>query len=152
MKLSSRIGIVAFTLGSCALAAFLRFQETDPTREPAPFELFDAIQTQLLALRSQRYQAAYLQASSRYMDSHGLDGFIETARGDNAAIRQALRWEFGFVADRGEETAVDVRFFLPSGQSLSATYTVVRENREWKIDHVWFAPPSQPRAVAGLRL
>ena len=152
MKLSTRIGIVAFTIGSCALAAYLRFQEMDVPTGPVSSELFDTVQNQIVALRAQHYQAAYQQASSQYMDSHGLDGFIETARSDNTAVRQALRWEFGFVSDNEEDTSVEVRFFLPGGESLSATYTVVRENREWKIDHVWFAPPSQPRAIAGLRL
>ncbi len=152
MRLWTRIGIVAFTLGSCAVAGFLRFQESSENKESVPFELFDTVQTQLLALRAQHYEQAYQQASSQFMDRNGLDRFIEIARGDSAAVRQASRWEFGMVQDTGIGSEVEVRFFLPSGEALAAVYTVIRENREWKIDHVAFAPLTQPRAVNGLRL
>lgn len=152
MKFSTRVGIVAFTFASCALAAYLRIQEVTAPMDPAPFELFDTIQIQIQAIRSQHYQEAYLQASSQYMDSHGLEGFIETARSDSAAVRQALRWEFGPVKESESETSVEVRFFLPGGDSLCATYSVVHENRQWKIDHISFGPTFQPRSIPGIRL
>jgi hypothetical protein len=152
MKLSTRIGIVAFTLGSCALAGYLRFQEVRTPREPAPLELFDTIQTQILAIRAQRYQDAYLKASSQYLDNHGLEGFIDTARGQCAILRQALRWEFGSVQEQEQATSVEVRFFLPGGNSVSATYSVIREDREWKIDHIGFEQPMHPRDLSGIRL
>lgn len=152
MKLSTRLGIVIFTLGSCALAAYLRFQEVRAPLDPAPYELFDTIQMQILALRAQHYQEAYLQASAQYMDTHGLDSFIETARGDCAVVRQALRWEFGPVKNDETATLVDVRFFMPGGDSLSATYSVVHENRQWKIDHIGFGTVLQSRALPGIRL
>ncbi|MEI6871984.1 MAG: hypothetical protein WCL08_06845, partial [Verrucomicrobiota bacterium] len=68
MRLRSRVGIVAFTIGSCVLAALVQKPEREALHDPSPIELYDAVQTQLLALRAQRYQEAYLQVSSRYMD------------------------------------------------------------------------------------
>jgi hypothetical protein len=152
MNLSTRIGIVVFTFASCALAAYLRIQEATAPKAPEPFELFETIQTQILAIRSQHYQEAYLQASSQYMDNHGLEGFIETARSDSAVVRQAMRWEFGTVQNHENETTVEVRFFLPGGDSLCATYSIVHENRQWKIDHIGFGPTFQPRSIPGIRL
>lgn len=136
MKLSTRIGIVAFTLGSCALAAYLQKPEREALRDPSPFELYDTVQIQVLALRGQRYQEAYLQVSSRYMDHNDLERFIEAARGDVPAVRLAVRWEFGALENNGIETEVPVRFFLQSGEVFEAAYTVIREDRKWKIDHV----------------
>jgi hypothetical protein len=152
MNLPTRVGIVAFTLGSCALAAYLRLQEVRSPFEPAPSELFETIHTQILAIRAQHYQEAYLKASSQYMDSHGLEGFLETARADCAVVRQALRWEFGPLRDDADATSVEVRFFMPGGDATTATYTVIHENRQWKIDHISFGQPVQPRALPGVRL
>ncbi len=152
MKLRTRIFIVGFTLGSCALAAFLQVRENADLAEPKPFELFDTIQTQLRAIRTQRYQQAYLQASSQYMDTTDLDRFIESARGTQSAIRQAVRWEFGILSVEGSTAEVPVRFFLHNGELLPATYRLVRENRSWKIDSVELGEAGQTRTVAGLRM
>lgn len=152
MKLGTRIFIVGFTLGSCALAAFLQLQENAGLSEPKPFELFDTIQTQLRAIRTQRYQQAYLQASSQYMDTTDLDRFIESARGTHSAIRQAVRWEFGILSLEGSTAEVPVQFFLHNGELLPATYRLVRENRTWKIDSVEMGDSEQTRTVAGLRM
>jgi hypothetical protein len=152
MKLRTRIFIVGFTLGSCALAAFLQVQDNAGLAEPKPFELFDTIQTQLRAIRTQRYQQAYLQASSQYMDTTDLDRFIESARGTQSAIRQAVRWEFGILSVEGNTAEVPVRFFLHNGELLPATYRLVRENRSWKIDSVELGEAVQTHSVAGLRM
>ena len=136
MKLTTRVSIVAFTLGSCALAAYLQKPEREALRDPSPFELYDTVQTQVLALRAQRYQEAYLQVSSRYMDRNNLERFIEAARGEVPAVRLAVRWEFGALENNGVETALPVRFFLQNGEVFEATYTFIREDRKWKIDHV----------------
>lgn len=152
MKLSTRIGIVGFTFGSCALAAWLQHSEMAAQRDPSPFELYDAVQTQLTAIRAQHFQEAYLQASSRYMDTTNLEHFIETARGANATVRQATRWEFGCLTQTSGQAEVPVCFFIPNGEALDATYTLIRENRTWKIDHVQFSAPKASRSLAGLRL
>lgn len=152
MRLSTRLGIVAFTFGSCALALYLRIEELNVQKSPVFFELFDTVQTQILAIRGQHYQEAYLQASAHYMDDHGLDKFIEAARSDSFLIRNALRWEFGPVTKGEEDTSVEVRFFLPGGDSACATYKVVYEDRLWKIDRVVFAPAVKARSVSGIRL
>jgi hypothetical protein len=152
MRLSTRITIVAFTLGSCFLAAFLRLQEASESSHSSPVELFETVQSQILALRSQHYQQAYQQASSQYMDRGGLEAYIEAARGDSSTVRQALRWEFGLVTEGEFETDIQVRFFMPDGQSLQAKYTLVRENSIWKIDRASFPPPTPPRSLKGIRL
>jgi len=136
MKLGTRIAIVAFTLGSCAVAAFLQKPEREALRDPSPVDLYDTIHTQVLALRAQRYQEAYLQVSSGYMDRNNLERFIESTRGDLPAVKQAVRWEFGALSQEGLETKVPVRFFLPNGDEFEALYSVIREDRRWKIDHV----------------
>lgn len=152
MKLSTRIGIVGFTLASCAFAGYIRYQEVAALNAPATKELFETVQAQITAVRSLHYDKAYLRASSRYNDNNGLERFLETTRGESSAIRQAVRWEFGMAENAGDETQLEVRFFMSGGDAFTAYYTVVRENREWKIDHVWFSTPTQPRAVGGLRL
>jgi hypothetical protein len=153
MRLSSRVGIVVFTLASCALATYLRIQEVSAEKQAAaPSELFDTIQTHLLALRAKRYKEAYLQASSRSADSGGIESFLETARSKSSIVRQALRWEFGMITEEDFQTDVDVRFFLPGGESQHCVFTVVRENRAWKIDGISFSSPTSPRSLTGLRL
>ena len=152
MKLSTRIGIVAFTLGSCVLAAYIQLQESSTAAKVAPSELFDTIQTHVLALRSQHYQQAYLQVSSQRMERGGIEDFIASARGEFPTLRQAVRWEFGMVTETEDGTQVEVRFFLPGGDSLSANYTVVQENRSWKIDGVSFSTQTHARSLTGLRL
>ena len=152
MKLGTRIFIVGFTLGSCALAAFLQFQENAGLADPKPSELFDTIQTHLRAIRTKRYQQAYLQASRQYTDTNDLDRFLESARGTHSAIQQAVRWEFGMLALEGDTAEVPVQFFLHSGELLPATYHLVRESRLWKIDSIEIRDVEPPRAVAGLRL
>lgn len=152
MKLGTRIFIVAFTLGSCALATFLQIQEGTILGEPKPFELFDTIQTQLRAIRTQRYQQAYLQASSQYMDTTDLERFMESVRGNHSAIREAVRWEFGILCLEGSTAEVPVRFFLQNGEVIQATYCLVREKRSWKIDRIEMGEAIQNRAIAGLRM
>jgi hypothetical protein len=152
MRLGTRIFIVGFTLGSCVLAAYLQFQENAELADSAPFELFDTVQTQLKAIRTQRYQQAYMQASSQYMDTTDLEQFIEATRGAHSAIRQAVRWEFGILSSDGNTAEVPVRFFLQNGELLPATYRLVREKRSWKIDSAELGEPTQTRSTAGLRL
>lgn len=152
MKLGTRIFIVGFTLGSCALAAFLQMQEGAAAVEPKPFELFDTIQTQLRAIRTQRYQQAYLQASSQYMDTTDLERFMESARGGHSTIREAVRWEFGILSQENGVAAVPVRFFLQNGEAIQASYRLVREKRSWKIDSIEMGEPVQNRTVAGQRM
>jgi hypothetical protein len=153
MKLSTRLGIVAFTLSACVLSAIVQFQERATEREPVPSELFDVVQAGILALRAQHYQQAYLQASSQYQERLNLDHFIEMARADCVAIRQAVRWEFGMPNSEGTSVEVPVNFFLQPGEVLNATFSLVRENRAWKIERVHIPlHTSPPRAVAGIRL
>ncbi len=152
MKLSTRIGIVAFTLGSCVLAAVLQIREASHDSPPASFELFETVQTHLLALRAQHYQQAYLQVSGQSTEHGSLEAFVESARGSFPAVRQALRWEFGMVTDTEAGSDLEVRFFLPGGNSLLGVFSVVRENRAWKIDHFRHTTPTEARSLTGLRL
>jgi hypothetical protein len=152
MRLRTRISIVGFTLGSCALAALIQFQDNAAFREPEPSELFDTVQSQLRAIRTQHYQQAYLQASSQFIDANDLDRFIESTRASHSAIRQAVRWEFGMISVDEGTADVPVNFFLQNGEFLPATYRLVRENRAWKIDSVNWEDASQARAVPGLRM
>lgn len=152
MRLRTRIFIVGFTLASCALAALLQFQDAEAFRQPEPSELLDAVQAQLRAIRTQRYQQAYLQASSQYIDTNDLDRFIESTRASHSAIRQAVRWEFGVPTVQEGTADVPVNFFLQSGEFLPATYRLVREKRAWKIDSVAWEEISQARSLPGLRI
>lgn len=153
MKLGTRLSIVAFTLGACALSAMVQIQERSAEREPVPSELFDVVQAGILALRAQHYQQAYLQASSRYQERLNLDHFIEMARADCVSIRQAVRWEFGMPNPEGATVEVPVNFFLQPGEVLNAAFTLVRENRAWKIEHVQIPlHSSPPRTLGGIRL
>lgn len=152
MRLRTRIFIVGFTLGSCALAAFLQFQENAGWAEPEPFELFETIQTQLKAIRTQRYQQAYLQASSQYVEANDFGRFIEATRGNQSVIRQAVRWEFGILFLEENAAEIPVFFFFQNGESQAATYRLVREKRSWKIDSVTIGEPTRTRSPAGLRL
>lgn len=152
MRLQTRIFIVGFTLGSCALAALLQSQEEARVAAPEPFELFETIQTQLKAVRTHRYQQAYLQASSQYMDTTDLGRFIDATRGAYSVIRQAVRWEFGIVSRTGDTAEIPVNFFLQTGEVLPATYRLVRERRVWKIDRVDTGEAAQTRGTTGLRI
>ncbi len=152
MKLGTRISIVAFTLGSCLFAAYLEREERFTRDTQAPFVLFDAVQGQLSAIRAQRYQEAYFKASTQYMVDTDFDLFIQKARGCDAVLRQAVRWEFGIPSISGENAEVPVHFFLPGGDVIPASYALIRENRTWKIDDIQIADALPPRSAAGVRL
>ena len=153
MKLRTRVGIVVFTLGTCFLSAWIQIKERRAERDPVPSELFDVVQSGILALRAQRYEQAYLQASTAYRERLQLDHFVEMARSDCVAIRQAIRWEFGMPAARGSTTEVPVHFFLRSGEVLHAAFTLVRESRAWKMERVHIPLRPEPaRVLGGMRL
>ena len=152
MRLRNRVGIVAFTIGSCVLAAVVQKPEHEALRDPQPLELYDTVQAQLLALRAQRYQEAYLQVSSRYMNRNDLERFVESSRGNLSGVRQAVRWEFGPIENLGIETEVPVRFFLPNAGTFQATYSIIREDRRWKIDRVRGEAVRSGANPAGVRI
>lgn len=153
MKLGTRLGIVIFTLGACAFAGYVQFQERAIEREPVPSELFDVVQSGIIGLRSQHYQQVYLQASARCKDRLTLDSFIDSARTDFLSLRRAVRWEFGGPVSAATGVTVPVRFFTESGDILETAFTLVREDRSWKIEHFSVSPTAlPPRTIGGIRL
>ena len=153
MKLHTRWAIVLLTFGCCITAAFLQLKERAAEREPVPSELFDVIQAGILALRAQQYQQAYLRASSRYQERLNFEHFIEMARADCVSIRQATRWEFGLPKSDGPSVEVPVHFFLRPGEMLAASFTLVREDHSWKIEHVHIPLRTvQSKSLGGIRL
>lgn len=149
----TRWGIVVSALGTCIFATVAQFQEQARRKDPPPSELFDVIQAGILGLRSQQYHQVYRQASSSYREQLDFDHFRETARGEAAAIRRAIRWEFGALKTEAEGIEVPVHFFLPSSEVYPAKFTLVRENHAWKIQSVQLPPHSvQPKTVSGIRL
>lgn len=153
MKLSTRIGIVFCTLLACYSAWEAQRQDKRAARDPLASDLFGVIQTQVLSLRQQRYQQAYLQVSRTYQNSLGMEGFLEAARLEGLAIRQAARWEFGPPQEKEFNWEVPVSFYSSQGDLTRAVFVVVRENGTWKIDWMRVAAHTDPaRSVTGIRL
>jgi hypothetical protein len=152
MNLYTRILIVLCTLTACFSAWEARRRDNLATRNPAPAELYDVIQTQICSIRLQRYQEAYLQASRAYQATQGLEAFLEAARLDGQAIRQALRWEFACPEETEAGWEIPVLFYGRQGDLVRAVFSVVRERRTWKIDRMWVAARPEPaRSGAGIR-
>ncbi len=153
MRRATRWSIVIATFGACIFSGFIQIRERAIEKEPVPSELFDVIQAGILGLRAQHYQQVYRQASSRYQDRLDFEHFIETARADCVALRQANRWEFGVPKNDGQDIVVPVYFFLQSSEVLPALFTLVREDRAWKIEHVHLPVRTvQNKAIGGIRL
>jgi hypothetical protein len=153
MNLFTRIGIVLCTLLACYSAWDAQRRDKLAARDPLATDLYDVIQSQVVSLRQQRYQQAYLQVSRTYQNSLGLEGFLEAARMDGMAIRQAARWEFGAPEEKESNWEVPVFFYSPQGDLTRAVFLVVRENGVWKIDWLRVAARADSaRSVAGIRL
>lgn len=153
MSLVTRILIVVCTLLACVGAWDVQRRDQRAARNPVATDLFEIIDSQILSLRQQHYQQAYLQASRTLQNTHGLDGFMEAARLDGVTLRQALRWEFGCPEEMDGGWEVPVWFFSKNGDLNRAFFFLVRESGAWKIDWMRMgAQPEPPRHVSGLRL
>jgi hypothetical protein len=153
MNLFSRVLIVVCTFMACVCAWDAQRRDKNAARNPSASELYEVIQTQILSLRQQRYQEAYLQVSRTYQNIHGIESFLEAARLDGLAIRQAARWEFGALEEKDSGWEVPVYLYSHRGDVLRSVFQVVRENGSWKIDWMRVASHFEPpRSVTGVRL
>jgi hypothetical protein len=153
MTIYTRVGIVVCTIGACVFGWETQRREEFAMRAKDPFELFEAAQIHLSAIKRQHYRQAYLQVSSSYQDRRDVERFVESVRVDALAVRQAARWEFGAPAFKGEIAQVPVTFFMPSGDAFSGEIALIRESRSWKVDWIWISPrPHSARTVSGTRV
>ena len=153
MKIQMRIAIVACTIGACLAGWLAQKSEELAQREPAPAELFDAVQLHLSAIRRQPYRQAELQVSSDDRARKDVERFMESVRVDFSPARQALRWEFGTPVTENDVAEVPLRFFMSSGDVFRGVFALVRENRSWKVDWMWVSAGLEPaRAVQGVRM
>lgn len=153
MTIYTRICIVACTIGACLAGWNAQRIEELAQRDPDPAELFDAMQLHLDTIRRQHYRQAYLQVSSDYRARKDVERFMEAARVDFSAVRQAVRWEFGAPSTDRNFAEVPIRLFMASGDVYSGVFALVRENRSWKVDWMWVSAGLEPaRAVQGVRM
>jgi hypothetical protein len=153
MSRRARILIVFCTLMACVFAWDAQRRDKLAVRNPLVTDVYDLVHSQVISLRQQRYQQAYLQVSRTYQDRFGLEGFLEAARLEGMAIRQSARWEFGALEEKETGWEVPVYFYSPHGDLLRAVFCVVRESGAWKIDWMRVSARSEsPRGVSGIRM
>ena len=123
-----------FALCACSLIVALKLRERMPA--PAPRELFAIVHEQLVAFRSADFQSAYRQAATGVQHKFTLGQFEKMVRQSYPAMTQAGRVEFGLARVDGGTAVVQVFFFGSDGRMRAFLYSLIKEDKSWRIDGV----------------
>ena len=151
MSPSGKVTLVLCCLGLCAAAAWWHVASRQRTARLKPAELFDVVQQQFAACRSDDYPSAYRQASATIQQRFPLERFSDMIRNDNARLIKTGRVEFGAWQRRGNRAVVEALFIGRDGSVTPCLYSLVYEGDGWKIDGArWvraWKPGQQMRGV-----
>ncbi len=148
MSRSTKLIILGAFFVVCATSTLVQGWRQGSVAAPKPTDLYEVVWQQVVAFRADDFASAYRQVSSDFQERFDFDAFTDLARSDLPAIRVAERVEFGALKRDGARVVVTAYFFLPGGEVLPCLYSLVREEKGWKIDAVRV----QKRWPAGRRL
>ena len=152
MTKRGKVTLLLFVFCVCTTAVLVHFRarlQPDPFH---PSELFEAIQSQLAAVRSDNVSSAYRQASSTFQQQWSLDEYSSMTRTEYARMRQATRIEFGAWQQRGRHAMVEVFFVNPEGNVSPCIFTLIHEAELWKVDGArWIKDWPVGRRIRGIR-
>jgi len=134
MNRTTKLCLLAALFVTCAAATlFQRVLERRWQATP-PGELYDVVWKQLSAFRADDYSGAYRQVSMGFQEKFNLEAFTDLARTEYPGLLRATRVEFGAVRFEGRRAFIPAYFFLPEGDIVPCTYSLIREEDGWKID------------------
>ncbi len=128
-KLSLAFLCCSVCFSSWIVSAFLRAA----IFQPEPRTLYEVIGRHLAACRSQNFQSAYEQASSRVQRNVTLIEFERGLRSDPTQSNHRLRVEFGSIRWLKRSALVEVYFVAPDGGVVPRMYMLVPEGGKWRI-------------------
>ena len=152
MSPSGKVTLVLCCLGLCAAAAWWHVASRQRTARLKPAELFDVVQQQFAACRSDDYPSAYRQASATIQQRFPLERFASMVRNDYARVAKSGRVEFGAWQRQDRRAIVEVFYIGRDGAVLPCLYTLVCEGETWKIDGMrWVKAWQNGQQMRGLR-
>jgi len=135
MNQRGKITLLLFVFSICATAVLVRYWvRTGSSASLSPTELFDAVESQLEAVRSRDFARAYNQSSSSFQQHWTLEQFSGMARARNLRLRDARQVEFGPWERQGRRAIVQVFFVNGDGDVYPCLYLLVSEGDQWKVD------------------
>ena len=147
-----KITLVLFFFSVCATAALVHYWDGVRAAQIKPAELFDVVNQQLAACRSDDFPSAYQQASAAVQQRFPLERFADMLRNDNARLVKTGRVEFGLWKRWGNRAVVEVLFIGRDGNVMPCLYALVCEGQEWKIDSTrWVKAWKSGQQMRGIR-
>jgi hypothetical protein len=134
MRREIKVGIVLASFAVCVVAAMLQRAFELRRMQARPAELYEIVSRQVNAFREADYSRAYQQVSMHLQERFNVEAFAEFARKEYPQISHAERVEFGTVRFAGSHALVQVYFFTKGGEVVPCIYSLVYEDRGWKID------------------
>jgi hypothetical protein len=134
MRREIKMGVVLGCFGLCVVAAFVQRAFELRRMRVRPAELYEVVSRQVNAFHEADYSRAYQQVSSGFQERFNVEAFTELARKEYPEIARADRVEFGPVRFGGRHAVVQVYFFTRSGDVVPCIYSLIYEERGWKID------------------
>lgn len=136
MNRLGKLTILLCSLAICGAAAMVH-REFEARREAAkPAELYAVVWRQIIAFRGADFSQAYQQVSSTFQEHVNIEAFGDLVRTDYPDLLRADRIEFGDVHFVAGHAIIQVYFILPEGEIVPCIYSLVNEERVWKIDRV----------------
>ena len=137
MNAITKAGFLVFFLSLCGAAGFIsHYFQPRMVPAPAPRELYSVVNNQLSAVRAEDFPRAYRDAAANVQQKFSLAQFEALIRQDYPAMTHPDRVEFGVVRAEGSAALVQVFFISDDGTARSFLYSLVAEDRAWKIDGV----------------
>ncbi len=131
-----KASLLLFFFIVCASA----FVVTEKVRErqpaPNPRQLFAIVNQQLLDFRAADFRSAYQHAATGVQQKFTPVQFEAMVRRNYPAMTRAARVEFGSVQMQGGSALVQVFFVAETGAVRSFMYSLIHEDKVWKIDGV----------------
>ena len=140
--------IVGFFFAVCFSSAWVQSHQERQRALQRPNDLFDVVWAQIEAFKSADYASAYEQISNDFQERFDQAAFEDLARSDYPLLARADRVEFGAVQWHGRAAIVPAYFFMSEGEVVPCLFSLVYEQKTWKIDAVRV----QKRWPAGRRL
>jgi len=147
MTRAAKSSLLFYLYSLCAAAMIVTHDLRRQTLAPAPHELFLVVNNQLAAFRASDFSRAYRNASSGVQQKFSLRQFENMIRRNYAEMTQLRRVEFGFVQAEGASALVHVFFFPPDGSVRPFLYSLVAEDKTWKIEGVEAMRIFPPRQI-----
>lgn len=129
----AKASLLLFFFSLCGVAIFVTHEIRERIPAPAPHELFAVVNDQLAAFRAEDFPGAYRYAATGVQQKFTLHQFESMVRRDYAEMAHAQRVEFGSVKIEGSTALVQVFFFAGNGSARCFIYSLISEDRGWRI-------------------